>query len=100
MRGWCIIGTVLCDGAFGEVDVREVHHWDGCFDDAFGGGGCESGASLGRFFVMASLRFGYQKNASQLMAPVKSGKWLKIIREICGYDPFLGRMGGSKFRRQ
>ena len=55
---------------------------------------------IGTVLWMASLRFGYQKNASQLMAPVKSGKWLKIIREICGYDPFLGRMGDSKFRRQ
>ncbi len=52
------------------ADAGVVHHWDGSLDDAFGGGGCEGGASLGRFFVMASLRFGYQKNASQLMAPV------------------------------
>ena len=34
----------------------------------------EGGASLGRVFVMASLRFGHQKNASQLMAPVLSSE--------------------------
>ena len=34
------------------------------------------GASLGRVFVMASLRFGHQKNTSHLIAPVLSNKKL------------------------
>ena len=34
----------------------------------------EEGASLGRVLLMASLRFGHQKNASQLMAPVLSSE--------------------------
>ncbi len=34
------------------------------------------GASLGRVFVMASLRFGHQKNTSQLMAPDSSRDFL------------------------
>ena len=37
--------------------------------DSMGGG-----ASLGRVFVMAPLRFGHQKNTSQLMAPVLSSE--------------------------
>jgi hypothetical protein len=36
------------------------------------GGSVWVGASLGRVFVMASLRFGQSKEPSQLMAPVLS----------------------------
>ena len=56
-RGWCIIGTVLCDGVTS----------------------CKMGCALAiNASIMAfglhhlSLRFGYQKNASKLMAPVLS----------------------------
>ena len=52
------------------------------------GGSSWGGASLGRVFVMAPLRFGHQKNTSRLMAPVLSwlfprpGWWQPFVRPV------------------
>ena len=52
------------------------------------GGSVWVGASLGRVFVMASLRFGHQKNTSQLMAPVLSTVFLmaQLMAPLDGYN--------------
>ena len=59
---WCIIGTGLCDGV--------ASHKMGC--------ALAINASIMAFGLHhLSLRFGHQKNSSQLMAPVLS--WLFLV---------------------
>jgi hypothetical protein len=53
---------------FTKTVIKSTH----CFLTEIGGKSGRVGASLGRVFVMASLRFGQSKEPSQLIAPVKA----------------------------